>query len=98
MATRDYQKYESQTLSGSDFASNGNTALGLNGLHYASTQKISLNNWKRTNIGYFGRASYSFDDTYYMTASYRRDGSSVFGANNKWGNFWAIGTALAYHQ
>ena len=59
----------------------------------ASTQKISLNNWKRTNIGYFGRASYSFDDTYYMTASYRRDGSSVFGANNKWGNFWAIGTA-----
>ena len=93
VATRDYQKYESQTLSGSDFASNGNTALGLNGLHYASTQKISLNNWKRTNIGYFGRASYSFDDTYYMTASYRRDGSSVFGANNKWGNFWAIGTA-----
>ena len=93
VATRDYQKFESQTLSGSDFAANGNTALGLNGLHYASTQKISLNNWKRTNIGYFGRASYSFGDTYYMTASYRRDGSSVFGANNKWGNFWAIGTA-----
>ena len=84
VATRDYQKFESQTLSGSDFAANGNTALGLNGLHYASTQKISLNNWKRTNIGYFGRASYSFGDTYYMTASYRRDGSSVFGANNKW--------------
>lgn len=93
VATRDYQKVESHTLSGNDFAANGNTVLGLNGLHYASTQKISLDNWKRTNIGYLGRASYSFDDTYYMTVSYRRDGSSVFGTNNKWGDFWAIGSA-----
>lgn len=93
VATRDYQKVESHTLAGNDFAANGNTVLGLNGLHYASTQKISLDNWKRTNIGYLGRASYSFDDTYYMTVSYRRDGSSVFGTNNKWGDFWAIGSA-----
>lgn len=93
VATRDYQKVESHTLSGNDFAANGNTVLGLNGLHYASTQKISLDNWKRTNIGYLGRASYAFDDTYYMTVSYRRDGSSVFGTNNKWGDFWAIGSA-----
>lgn len=93
VATRDYQKVESHTLSGNDFAANGNTVLGLNGLHYASTQKISLDNWKRTNIGYLGRVSYSFDDTYYMTVSYRRDGSSVFGTNNKWGDFWAIGSA-----
>lgn len=93
VATRDYKKYEYQKLSGSDFAANGNTVLGLNGLHYATTQKISLNNWKQTNVGYFGRASYSFSDTYYLTASYRRDGSSVFGVNNKWGNFGAVGGA-----
>lgn len=93
VATRDYKKYESHTLTGSNFAANGNTVLGLNGLHYATTQKISMNNWKQTNIGYFGRASYSFDDTYYLTASYRRDGSSVFGANKKWGDFGAVGAA-----
>jgi TonB-linked SusC/RagA family outer membrane protein len=93
VATRDLKKYEYQNLSGTDFAENGNTVLGLNGIHYASTQKISLNNRKQTNVGYFGRASYSFDNTYYFTASYRRDGASVFGAQNKWGNFGAIGTA-----
>lgn len=93
VATRDYKKAESQILTGSNFAANGNTVLGLDGLHYASTQKFSLDNWKQTNVGYFGRASYSFNDTYYLTGSYRRDGSSVFGINNKWGNFGAIGTA-----
>lgn len=93
VATRDLKKYEYQDLSGSDFAANGNTVLGLNGLHYASTQKISLNNWKRTNVGYFGRTSYSFNNIYYFTASYRRDGASVFGVNNKWGNFGAVGAA-----
>lgn len=34
-----------------------------------------------------GRANYSFADKYLLTVSYRADGSSVFGANNKWGYF-----------
>ncbi|MEI3055382.1 MAG: TonB-dependent receptor [Phocaeicola plebeius] len=93
VATRDYSKYEYQYLYGLDFSDNGNTVLGLNGLHYGTTQKIKLNNWKRTNVGYVARASYSYGDTYYFTSSYRRDGASVFGANNKWGNFYALGTA-----
>ncbi len=93
VATRDYKKYVSKKLNGNDFAANGNTLLGLDGLHYASIQKFVLNNWKVTNVGYFARASYSFNDTYYITGSYRRDGASVFGANNKWGNFGAAGLA-----
>ena len=93
VATRDLKKFESQKLKGSDFAANGNTVLGLNGLHYATTQKLELKNWKLTNVGYFARTSYSFDDTYYVTGSYRRDGASVFGAENKWGNFGAVGLA-----
>lgn len=93
VATRDYNKYEYQYLYGKDFISVGNTLLGLNGIHYATTQKINLNNWKRTNIGYVARASYSYADTYYFTTSYRRDGASVFGENNKWGNFYAFGSA-----
>lgn len=105
VATRDQKKYDYQKLTGSDFAANGNTVLGINGLHYASTQKISFYNTdvnageepgnigKVTNIGYLGRASYSFNDMYYLTASYRRDGASVFGANKKWGDFGAVGAA-----
>ena len=40
---------------------------------------------------YFADVHYSFDSKYYLSASYRRDGSSVFGANNLWGNFWSVG-------
>ena len=93
VATRDSKIVKDEKMTGSDFSSNGNTILGMDGLHYAKIQKWNNNNVKRRNIGYFGRASYSFDDTYYLTASYRRDGASVFGMENKWGNFWAIGSA-----
>jgi TonB-linked SusC/RagA family outer membrane protein len=38
-------------------------------------------------ISYFGRIIYNFDDRYYFTGSIRRDGSSRFGPENKWGTF-----------
>ncbi|MCT3942487.1 TonB-dependent receptor [Elizabethkingia anophelis] len=41
-------------------------------------------------ISYFSRVSYSFDNKYNVMASYRRDGSSRFGANSKWGDFYAL--------
>lgn len=40
---------------------------------------------------YFGSANYSYDSRYYLSASFRRDGSSVFGSNKRWGNFWSVG-------
>ncbi len=40
---------------------------------------------------YFLDAHYAYDNRYYLSASYRRDGSSVFGANKRWGNFWSVG-------
>lgn len=46
--------------------------------------------------GYFARLNYDFDDKYYVTASYRRDGSSRFSKDNRWGNFWSFGASLAY--
>ncbi|WP_246560485.1 SusC/RagA family TonB-linked outer membrane protein [Zobellia russellii] len=39
---------------------------------------------------YFARLYYSYDDKYMVEATVRRDGSSRFGANNRWGNFPAI--------
>src|SRR5690554_692070 len=38
-------------------------------------------------MAYFGRVNYSYLDKYLLSASYRREGSSRFGINNKWGNF-----------
>lgn len=40
---------------------------------------------------YFMDAHYSYADKYYLSGSFRRDGSSVFGADTRWGNFWSVG-------
>lgn len=41
-------------------------------------------------IAFFGRANYSYKDKYMVTASIRHEGSSKFGKNNRWGDFWAL--------
>ncbi|QTD38347.1 SusC/RagA family TonB-linked outer membrane protein [Polaribacter batillariae] len=46
------------------------------------------------NIGFFGRANLTFSEKYLLTLNYRRDGTSRFGENNRWGNFG--GAALAW--
>ncbi|MFC4872483.1 SusC/RagA family TonB-linked outer membrane protein [Negadavirga shengliensis] len=43
-----------------------------------------------TLIAFFGRASYAYKDKYFAQLILRREGSSRFGANNKWGNFPAV--------
>ena len=40
---------------------------------------------------YFADVHYSYADKYYLSGSFRRDGSSVFGTDNRWGNFWSVG-------
>ncbi|MFI1743576.1 SusC/RagA family TonB-linked outer membrane protein [Thalassobellus sediminis] len=47
-------------------------------------------NIEKNKIGYFGRINYAYADKYLLSASFRRDGSSVFGVNSKWGNFPAV--------
>ena len=47
-------------------------------------------NVEKNKIGFFGRLSYSYDNKYLLNASFRRDGSSVFGVQSKWGNFPAL--------
>lgn len=46
--------------------------------------------YRETFQSYFARVNYAFDDKYLVSASFRRDGSSIFGPNNKYGNFPAI--------
>jgi iron complex outermembrane receptor protein len=45
------------------------------------------------NISFYGRANYSFDGRYMLQATIRRDGSSVFGKNNRWGTFPSVSAA-----
>lgn len=43
--------------------------------------------------GYFGSAQYNYAEKYFVSGSYRRDASSYFAKDNRWGNFWSVGGA-----
>ncbi|MFC4164701.1 SusC/RagA family TonB-linked outer membrane protein [Epilithonimonas zeae] len=49
-------------------------------------------------IGYIGRLSYAFKDYFNLMGSFRRDGYSHFGADRKYGNFWATGANINLHN
>lgn len=48
--------------------------------------------------GFFGRVEYNYGNKYYATASYRRDGSSRFAPENRWGDFWSVGASWRLDQ
>lgn len=60
-----------------DFLGGGNPAYNVLSSYKESYKLIS----------FLGRAAYNFDQKYYATVSFRRDGSSKFGTNERWGNF-----------
>lgn len=43
--------------------------------------------------GWFGRVQYNYDNKYFGSLSYRRDASSRFHPDHRWGNFWSLGGA-----
>ena len=58
---------------------------------------LSPNTGSATNYyatqGILAQAKYDYDNKYYVSASYRRDGSSRFAPGHRWGNFWSVGGA-----
>ena len=73
--------------------------IGWNNLTYAGEMKNGMK-WVESgsietirNISFYGRASYSFNSKYMLQATVRRDGSSVFGKDNRWGTFPSVSVA-----
>ncbi len=56
-------------------------------------QATSGNNYAGTTIGILGRMTYDYKGKYLLSALIRRDGSSKFAPQNRWGNFPSISTA-----
>jgi TonB-linked SusC/RagA family outer membrane protein len=89
---------ESETYSFSAYAKNFlsdavntiNTAKDLTDYNESTSESGSFS--------YFSRLNYSYASTYNLSLSLRRDGSSKFGADNKWANFWAIGGSWNIHK
>ena len=49
-------------------------------------------------LSLLSRVNYDYDNKYYVSANYRRDGSSRLGANNRWANFWSVSAAWRLTQ
>lgn len=81
-----YQKTENRfsTLTGQDFV---NDVLKNENLSTATTMLISNDLQRYALSSWYGRANYSLNDKYLLTLTGRADGSTKFGANNKWAFF-----------
>ncbi|MBV7533448.1 SusC/RagA family TonB-linked outer membrane protein [Chitinophaga sp. sic0106] len=53
---------------------------------------------KSRETGLLSALNYSYDDRFLADLSYRRQGSSIFGADNKWGSFWSAGIGWNLHH
>ncbi|GEC72502.1 TonB-linked outer membrane protein, SusC/RagA family [Flavobacterium flevense] len=49
-------------------------------------------------LSFFGRFNYNYDDRYLLTGTFRKDGSSRFGSNNRWANFPSLALAWNIHK
>ena len=98
-------EWQGQTYNGSYAAARGfaNDLATYNALQLgtlADVQNGDVASYKndRRLVSFLGRINYAYDNRYLLTASFRRDGSSVFGANNKWGNFPSASLAWRVDQ
>ncbi|OOQ57725.1 SusC/RagA family TonB-linked outer membrane protein [Mucilaginibacter pedocola] len=82
----DFQSFYAQNY---DFPTNDNSYNSLQSGRALSRGQGVENSYRSQNklIGYFFRLNYAFNDKYLLMASIRREGSSKFGVNHKWGNF-----------
>lgn len=85
--------YQSQESLATQFSV---ASMGANSIQAGNDLKVGnvtsgKNEYKL--ISFFARAHYSYDERYMITATVRRDGSSKFGANHKWGWFPSVSAA-----
>lgn len=83
--------WESQVSNATGFLSNSATDPSAGDVSKSSGTGYQNNS---SIFSYFGRAFYSYDDRYLLTATLRRDGSSKFADGNRWG--WFPSAALAW--
>ncbi|MCQ9639703.1 TonB-dependent receptor [Chryseobacterium sp. WG14] len=84
------QSYQNENSNQTTTLATGFPDNSLENISGGTSFKIDINQYKWALISYFTRLSYTYNSKYSLMASYRRDGSSRFGAHSKWGNFYAL--------
>ncbi len=78
---------------------NTQTAVGITEFdNFATTSSLDGYSSTYRTEGYFARVNYNYADKYYASASARRDGSSVFAKEVRWGNFFSVGASWRIDQ
>jgi TonB-linked SusC/RagA family outer membrane protein len=90
VAEQQVETDKNTSIDANGFSVDDNSVWDLGG---AATRFAASYNRKRIINSYLARVNYSLSEKYLLTASYRADGSSVFGANNKWGYFPSVSAA-----
>lgn len=92
--------FQGQNASYNGLAANHMTTetLGLNGLHTGDYQTVTPYQREWTLMSYLARVNYSYSYKYYLTASFRADGSSKFPASNRWGYFPSASAAWNFNR
>ena len=98
LAGATYQKTDSKSLNitGNNFPNDA--LLGNIGSADPSTILIQSNDIPYAYNAIFGRATYNYDQKYLVSLTFRRDGSSRFGPDKKFGNFGALGLGWVFTQ
>ncbi len=79
-------RFDASSISGSNYSDD--RVQTIDAALVKNNPSMDIQEWSM--ISYLARLNYSYKNKYLFTASIRRDGSSRFGSNNKWGNFPAI--------
>ncbi|WP_343530905.1 TonB-dependent receptor [Pedobacter sp.] len=87
-------KFDNITAMATSFAFPGQTELVS-----ASTPGTASSSYTEERMAsYFSRLNYEYDGKYFFSGSLRRDGSTTFGAGNKYGTFYSLGAAWRISQ
>lgn len=85
-------KFTTRSTTGRDFVDETNTSI-QNGANITSVRK-DVNEYAM--LSFFGRVNYNYKSRYLISATFRRDGSSRFGRNNRFGNFPSVSAAWRF--
>src|SRR5699024_4114674 len=92
-----YSMERSSALDSYDFV---NESLGNENIGAGNPQKNQVSNGFSESelVSYYGKINFSWMDKYLLTATFRSDGSSKFGDNNKWASFPSGALAWKLHN
>ena len=81
---------------GGDFITDKVTTNNFSFAQDFNQGEANVGSYRNTNrlIGFFSRVNLNYDGTYFFNGSVRREGSSRFGVDNKWGLFWSAGVGV----